>query len=140
MRALKQSWAHPLLVLYAAPNGLEITRVGISTSKRLGKAVVRNRVKRLARESVRIYLPSLPGGWDLVFVARPPAAEADYQQVKGAVETLLERACLLPRRPRSERQGTGLGDPGESREAATAANRPKERNRTDNEVDRAVSD
>ncbi|MHB0867992.1 MAG: ribonuclease P protein component [Chloroflexota bacterium] len=95
VRALRQSWAHPLLVLYAAPNGLELTRIGISTSKRIGKAVTRNRVKRLIREAARSYLPSLPPGRDLVFIARPAAAEADFEQVGRAVETLLRRARLL---------------------------------------------
>jgi ribonuclease P protein component len=90
-------------VLYVAPNGLDITRVGISTSKRLGKAVTRNRVKRLIRESVRAFLPSLPGGRDLVFVARPASAQADYQSVRRAVEILLERAHLLSDRTRSDK-------------------------------------
>ena len=97
MRALKQSWAHPLLVLYVAPNDLGVTRVGISTSKRVGKAVVRNRVKRLIREAVRGLLPRVAPGRDLVFVARPAAAGADFEQVSGAVESLLRRARLLQR-------------------------------------------
>ncbi len=97
VRALRQSWAHPLLVLYVAPNGLEITRVGISTSKRVGKAVTRNRVKRLIREATRILLPGIARGRDLVFIARPAAAEADFHQISQAVEILLRRARLLPK-------------------------------------------
>lgn len=137
VRALKQSWAHPLLVLYVAPNGLAITRVGISTSKRLGKAVIRNRVKRLIRESVRALLPIIPGGRDLVFVARPASAQADYQSVKRAVGLLLERARLLPKQPRPENQGAGAGKE-HSAAAAKVENRPEERNNTDDEVDRAL--
>ena len=109
VRALKQSWAHPLLVLYAAPNGLEITRVGISTSKRIGKAVVRNRVKRLIRESTRKLLPLLSPGRDLVFVARPNAADASYAEIGRAVEILLQRARLLP--PRAVAEGKGPSRP-----------------------------
>ncbi len=97
VRALKQSWAHPLLVLYVAPNSLEITRIGISTSKRVGKAVARNRAKRLIREAVRSLLPRLVRGRDLVFIARPAIAEADFEQVSRAVEILLRRARLLPK-------------------------------------------
>lgn len=95
VRALKQSWAHPLLVLYAAAGEGAVTRVGISASKRTGKAVTRNRIKRLIREAVRRFLPDMPAGQDLVFVARPAAAEASYQQVSEAVERLLRRARLL---------------------------------------------
>lgn len=98
VRALKQSWAHPLLVLYVAPNDLGVTRIGISVSKRIGKAVVRNRAKRLIREAARQYLPVLPPGRDLVFIARSGMAEASYEQVSRAVESLLSRARLLPRR------------------------------------------
>ncbi len=118
VRALKQSWAHPLLVLYVAPNDLEVTRVGISTSKRIGKAVVRNRVKRLIREAARGFLPSLPRGRDLVFIARPATAEANFEQVSRAVEILLQRARLLPQQRAV----------------------PEGRDHTRNEVDRAVSD
>ncbi|MGE5617748.1 MAG: ribonuclease P protein component [Sphingomonadaceae bacterium] len=118
VRALRQSWAHPLLVLYVAPNGLELTRIGISTSKRIGKAVTRNRVKRLIREATRSYLPSLPPGRDLVFVARPASAEAGFDQINRAVEILLRRARLLPAQ---ERACEGL-------------------EQTKHEVDRTVSD
>ena len=96
VRALKQSWAHPLLVLYAAPNDLDVTRVGISVSKRIGKAVTRNRVKRRIREAVRPLLPNLPPGRDLVFIARSAMADADFQQLSQAVETLLGRVRLRP--------------------------------------------
>ena len=95
VRALKRSWAHPLLVLYVAPAGAEVTRVGISVSKRIGKAVARNRAKRLIREAVRGFLPDMAPGHDLVFIARSAMAEAGYQQVVDAVERLLRRARLI---------------------------------------------
>jgi ribonuclease P protein component len=95
VRALKQSWAHPLMALYVAPNNLDVTRVGISVTKRLGKAVARNRVKRLIREAVRVFLPTIATSRDLVFVARGAAAEASYQQMRDATERLLGRAHLI---------------------------------------------
>ncbi len=95
MRALKQSWAHPLMVLYVAPNGLQVTRAGIAVGKRIGKAVARNRAKRLIREAIRNYLPSLPAGFDLVLIARAPMAGAGYHEVLRATELLLRRARLL---------------------------------------------
>ena len=110
VRALKQSWAHPLLVLYVAPNGLDVTRTGISVTKRLGKAVTRNRVKRLIREAVRSLLPAIAPGYDLVFVARGVAAEGSYLQVREAVEKLLGRARLVPRSRVVPRKGGQSGD------------------------------
>jgi len=87
------SWASNLLVMKALPNDLTISRYGLSVSKRVGKAVVRNRVKRLLREILRT-MP-LKSGWDVVFIVRPVAATANYASLKRAVEGLLSRAQLL---------------------------------------------
>ena len=77
----------------ALPNGLELSRYGFSITKSVGKAVVRNRVRRLLREVVR--LKSLKPGWDIVFVSRPSAATADYHQLDGSIGRLLGLARLL---------------------------------------------
>ena len=106
MRARRQSWAHPLLVLYAAANEGGPTRAGFVVGRRIGKAVVRNRVKRRLREAVRALYPKLAAGTDLVWIARPPSATADYATLAGAVEHLLRRARLLRDRP------PGQGRPG----------------------------
>ncbi|HYU20976.1 MAG TPA: ribonuclease P protein component [Chloroflexota bacterium] len=96
VRAAKRSWAHPLLVLFVAPNEAQATRVGISVGKQVGGAVVRNRVRRRVREAVRLRHPELRSGQDLVFIARPPSANADWSALQGATEELLRRAQLLP--------------------------------------------
>lgn len=83
---------HDLVVLYVRPNEMDRVRVGVVTGRRLGTATVRNRVRRRLREAVRADLPRLRPGLDLVVVARSAAAGADYQQLRGAIQRLLERA------------------------------------------------
>ena len=87
------SRANSLLVIKALPNGLSASRYGFSISKRVGKAVTRNRVKRLLREILRP-IP-LEEGWDIVFIARPAAATGDYANLRKSVESLLSQARLL---------------------------------------------
>jgi ribonuclease P protein component len=88
-----KSWGGDLIWMKALPNGLKLSRYGFSVTKSVGKAVVRNRVRRLLREIVR--LKSLRPGWDIVFVSRPSAATADYHQLDGSISRLLGRVCLL---------------------------------------------
>jgi ribonuclease P protein component len=90
-----RSWSHLLLVLCALPNGLEYSRFGFSVSKRVGKAVVRNRVKRLLREATSARETRVVPGQDLAFIARSPVGEAGYLEVDRAVEQLLTQAGLL---------------------------------------------
>lgn len=85
--------AHRLLMCRSVPNRLPHNRYGFVTSKRLGGAVVRNRVRRRLRESVRA-MPTRPG-WDVVLSARVPAAKADYQQLQAAVAKLFATAGIL---------------------------------------------
>ena len=90
-----RSWVSDLVVVKALPNGLMFPRYGFSVSKRVGKAVTRNKEKRLLREILRMI--SLEPGWDMVFIVRPAAAAVNYATLKRTVEGLLLRACLLAR-------------------------------------------
>jgi ribonuclease P protein component len=87
-----RGWPHPLLVLYVAPNELGRTRVGITVSGRVGKAVVRNRVRRRLREALRARYAELPDASDIVLAARPGSATASWSDLCGALDSVLERA------------------------------------------------
>ncbi len=90
-----RAWANELLVLRSLPNELEHNRYGFVTSKRVGNAVVRNRVRRRLREAVRS-LTNRPG-YDVVISAKTAAAQADFHRLKRAVSDLLARARILVR-------------------------------------------
>jgi ribonuclease P protein component len=68
--------------------------LGVSVSKRLGNAVSRNRVRRRIRELVRARLRELQPGWDVVIVARSPAATAPFLSLGEALDQVVERARL----------------------------------------------
>jgi len=87
------SWTSNLLVMKALPNGLNLSRYGFSVSKRVGKAVARNKVKRLLREILR--LTPLKPGWDIIFIARRSVATADYAKLEKSVKGLLSQAQLM---------------------------------------------
>lgn len=91
VRRFGRSSGTPLASLYVLPTRSTDVRVGFSVSKRVGKAVVRNRVKRVLREAMRHEMDCLSQGQDLVFIARPAAAEASYQQMADTVSYLLHR-------------------------------------------------
>lgn len=98
VRQLGQSYASPLMVLAFLRNELDHSRFGFVVSKRLGKAVRRNKIKRRMREAVRLRLPDIKPGFDLVFIARQATRRASYADIDRAVEQLLERVDLLNRR------------------------------------------
>ena len=88
-----RSWANSQLAMKVLPNDLNLTRLGISTSRRVGKAVVRNRVKRLLREILRSQ--QVKEGWDIVIIARPQSSNTTYERLGKSAEDLLARAGLF---------------------------------------------
>jgi ribonuclease P protein component len=83
------------LVLYAAENGTDSTRVGVIAGRWVGNAVARNRAKRRVREAVRARYARIAPGYDLVWLARPDLAKAEHPALVAAMEQLLGRARLL---------------------------------------------
>ena len=74
---------------------LDTTRFGMSTGRKLGGAVVRNRVRRRLREALRVMAPSFQPGWDVLIIARPGLVQADHDALVGALRRLLARAGIL---------------------------------------------
>jgi ribonuclease P protein component len=95
VRRSGKSYAHPLLVLYALRSEHPLTRVGITAGLAVGNAVRRNRAKRLIRAAMNSLYPMTDTGFDLILIARSPLAEANYEQTRTALSSLLHRAGLL---------------------------------------------
>ncbi|MBR4864708.1 MAG: ribonuclease P protein component [Oscillospiraceae bacterium] len=83
------------LVLYARKNHSSANRVGLTVSKKLGCAVVRNRVRRRLREIYRLNEHLFAPGWDIVVVARSRCIKADFQKLTHAYLSLAEKAGIL---------------------------------------------
>ncbi len=81
--------ADGVLVIHATRNGTNQTRLGLSVSRKVGNAVVRNHWKRRIRESFRRQLPDLPVGLDIVVRPRK-GAEYDFD----AISQSLRKLCL----------------------------------------------
>ncbi len=79
----------PLLIVFARKNKLHYTRTGITTGKKVGKAVLRTRCRRVIRVAYRTLSPRIKAGYDLVFVARTKTAHVKSQAVTKAMERLL---------------------------------------------------
>jgi ribonuclease P protein component len=91
-----RSWSNQLLAVRTLPSAQPHSRFGFAVGKRVGGAVVRNRVKRRLRALVRGL--DLAAGWDVVIIARPDAASADFDRLRKALVSLFGRAGLLASR------------------------------------------
>ena len=91
-------YANGFLVLYARKNHSCKNRVGLTVSKKLGHAVVRNRVRRRLREVYRLNEDLFLPGWDIVVVARSRCINASFQQLTRAYLSLGEKAGILQNR------------------------------------------
>ena len=81
----------PLFVIYVYPSSESFSRLGMAVSKRVGKAVVRNRIKRLIREVFRRHKTVIKSPCDVVVVARQRAADASFVDFARQFLTLLGR-------------------------------------------------
>ncbi len=84
------------VVLYVRPNGLTVSRAGVTTPRGVGGAVRRNRWRRRLREALRATQGDVRGGFDLVLVPRPTTVEVPFTILKDTVRGLLQQAGVMP--------------------------------------------
>lgn len=90
-----KSAAGSCLVIYCRKNGLGENRIGYTVSKKLGHAVVRNRVRRRLREIYRLHEAEFLPGRDIVVVARTRAVDASYAKLERSFLALSGKLGLL---------------------------------------------
>ena len=95
VRHLGKSYASPIMVLAFLRNELDYSRFGFVVSKRLGKAVWRNKIKRRMREATRLQMSHIKPGFDFVLIARQRINQATYAEISQSLENLLKTADLL---------------------------------------------
>lgn len=92
-----RTFTSPWLILTVAPARRRTLRCGFVVGRRIGSAVQRNRARRRVREAVRLLLPRLTAGYDMVFTIRTPEViDAPFTQLQDDITALLRQACLLP--------------------------------------------
>ena len=85
-----KSYANKYLVMYVLENGTDITRIGISVSKKVGNSIVRHRLARLIREAFRLSTECIPDGYDYVVVARAGLKDKGFFETKESMIHLLK--------------------------------------------------
>ena len=94
--AARRRKENDLLVVYVQDNTLACSRLGISVSRRVGKAVLRNRLRRRLRETYRTHKRDVPVGLDIVCVIKPPAAREPSRLCASLVPLILQAARKSP--------------------------------------------
>jgi ribonuclease P protein component len=89
-----RSRSHPLLLMRYRRNGLDRTRYGISTSRKVGSAVIRNGIRRRLRTILRAVSSDVEPGFDVLLIARPAAASVKQSDLDSALRQLFKGAAI----------------------------------------------
>jgi len=84
-----------ILVVFVAPNELNVNRLGIPVSKKMGKAVRRNLLRRRIKEAFRAFEQNLVGGHDIVILPKPDLATASFAETKKTLMYLMKRHGIV---------------------------------------------
>ncbi|MBI2764063.1 MAG: ribonuclease P protein component [Chloroflexi bacterium] len=87
--------SHPLLAARVLRTDLETTRFAMATSRAIGTAVIRNRVRRRIREALRSMGPTIQPGWDVLLIARAGLVDVDYETLVKTLRRQLVRGGVL---------------------------------------------
>lgn len=92
-----KSFSNRLFVIYIYKNkkNVKLNRLGVSISKKVGKSVVRNRIRRLIYEVYRLNLHKLKDGYDIVFIARNGSKDKMYSEVEKSIINLFNKSLIL---------------------------------------------
>ncbi len=91
-----RNYSNRYVAIYVRSNQQEQSRIGVAAGKRLGKAHIRNRAKRLLRETINRRLPQMKQGYDILMVARAACLGSNLDSVGAAVDDLLRKSKLIP--------------------------------------------
>ncbi|MBW7572911.1 ribonuclease P protein component [Caproiciproducens faecalis] len=90
-----KSYVSPVVISYVLKNRSKNVRVGITTSKKIGNAVKRNRSRRVIREAFRTLVPEIAPGYDIIFVARGKTPFVKSTDISRAMVVQLKNAGVL---------------------------------------------
>ncbi|MCL1996227.1 MAG: ribonuclease P protein component [Defluviitaleaceae bacterium] len=90
-----KSFANKHLVLYLLPNKESCNFFGISISKKLGKSVKRNRIRRIIKECLRIKNLTIKQGYSIVVIVRINAQGISYKEIEKSLDNLLKKHGIL---------------------------------------------
>ncbi|MFC0210926.1 ribonuclease P protein component [Paenibacillus chartarius] len=94
----KSAANHQFVLYYYPQKELGHFRLGISTSKKVGNAVVRNSLRRRLKEIVRLNADKFPPNYDYILIVRKPAVEMEYAELEKSLFHVVRKAGLLPRK------------------------------------------
>ncbi|MGF7060732.1 ribonuclease P protein component [Brassicibacter mesophilus] len=89
-----KSFANKYLVIFFVKNNLDKNRIGIATTKKIGNSVVRNKIRRRIKESYRLNTNKVKQGYDIVFLSRVNAKNANYKEIESALLHLVKISGL----------------------------------------------